>query len=352
MKRIIAAIIILLAFLNIHGQEQCAFILEEAQDMFDAGQIETIPEKLAGCLESGFSRDEKLQAYKLIIFSYLYDDNIVEADAMMLKFLKDYPSYEVVATDPMNFVALKETYDTRPILMLGGGMGANMTLPLSLVNLGPSNYEKFPGNYVPGSASFNASVIARKRINDHFLISGEVSYFTVKFDYYLDTRENTDPFSAEITDFSLIEYYETQNKLMLPIGAVYQFSNSDFSPYITAGICPGVLLKSVGEGFRDYVDLGITRVEVAPTTVTDARRIFSMYGFLGGGIKYSLGPGEAFLDARFFANPLTQVKPGSDRFIPELTYELLYTDDELLLNSISISAGYMLPIYNPKKKVD
>jgi hypothetical protein len=334
------------------AQEGCAFILEEAQDMFDAGLIETIPSKLAGCMDDGFTSDERLQAHKLIILSYLFDDNMEEAESAMLSFLTEFPAYEAVATDPREFIVMKETFDTRPVLMIGGNIGANFTFPLATDRVGLYKYSEYRGSWVPGGAGVNASFRIERRIVPKLDFFSEIMFANNRFDFYLDNDTEPQPFTGEITDFAKIEYYETQNRLSLPLGIMYDFSDGDFQPTLALGIQPGVNLTVRADGFRDYEDTGDTNfdpVSVTNIDVSSTRRTFNISAFVGLGFKYKLGPGVMNVNARLYSNLLNQVKAGGDRYIQELAFETFFVTDNLLLNNLAVSAGYMFPIYNPKK---
>lgn len=349
-------IISLLAILPIFasGQNECAFILQEAQEMFDAGLIEAIPAKLSSCLaEEGFTKDEELQAYKLIILSYLFDDNMEEAESSMLEFLQSFPAYIPVATDPQEFITLMKTYDTRPVLMLGGSLGLNFSFPVATGRVGVFNYSEYPGNYAPGGAGFHGSFRVSRRVNSNLDLTAEALYAYNRFDFYLDTDVEDQSFTGEITDFSIIDYYETQNRIYLPLGATYKLFEGKFNPFVSAGIVPSLLFDATGEGLRQYKNTGDTRydpVPVAGVKILEMRRVFNAWAYIGAGAKYKIGPGEFFMDARFYVNLLNQVRPGADRFNQKLAFESFYVSDDLLLNNLTISAGYMFPIYNPKKK--
>ncbi len=74
---IILSLLILIFSIGIKAQEEdCSFTLTKAQKLFDAGTIEQIPQILQPCIDNGFTEEDKLQAYKLIILSYLFDNNI------------------------------------------------------------------------------------------------------------------------------------------------------------------------------------------------------------------------------------------------------------------------------------
>lgn len=354
MRRYVLFLTIILFTVRLFAQQECAFILEEAQEMFDAGLIETVPDNLSGCLETGFTNEEKLQAYKLIILSYLFDDNIEKADEFMLKFLTDYPAYEPVATDPREFVLLMETYDTDPVLMLGGGIGANFSFPILTEPFGVHNVIAHEANLVPGRTGIHGGFRIERDIKPQLKFLGELTGANIVFDSYTDDEREPIVPSAEVTDYSIIEYYESQIQLRLPLSISYEFSSTDFTPYVRLGIEPGVLFSARAEGQRLYLsDLGTGKspIDVANVVVMDVRRIFNVWAFAGAGFNYRIGPGNAFLDLRYHMNLLNQLKPGSDPYqFQELTMSLFYVPEKFLLNNLTVSVGYMFPLYRPKKK--
>ena len=89
-------ILIALPAFNAFGQEEdCAIKLREAQQLYDAGKIETVPDMLQSCIDKGFTQEERLTAFKLIILCQIYNDDPDEAHKEMLSFLKRYPEYEL-----------------------------------------------------------------------------------------------------------------------------------------------------------------------------------------------------------------------------------------------------------------
>lgn len=354
MRKTILLLILAVFSLQLLAQEECAFVLQEAQELFDAGLIETIPDDLSACIETGFTNEEQLQAFKLIILSYLFDDDIEKADEFMLKFLTEYPAYESVATDPREFVVLMESYNTDPVLMLGGGIGGNLTHAIPTLLAGINDFVDHDGDFVPGGLGFNASFTVERRLIPQLVLSAELSFFNNRYDYYLDNDDEIIIPSAEITDFSIVEYYETQNLLKLPISIYYEFTSTSFKPYVRLGVSPGILLTASGESIRKYAHTGDIRfddIEVANVSLMEGRRFFNMWAFMGIGFNYKVGPGNFFLDARYYANLFNQVKPGTNSFLfPKLSWSQYYVGDHFLLNNYGITAGYMFPIYSPKKK--
>lgn len=351
MRRFILFLTIAFFSINLFSQQECAYILEGAQEMFDAGLIETVPDTLSGCLETGFTNEEKLQAYKLIILSYLFDDNIEKADEFMLKFLTDYPAYEPVATDPREFVLLMETYDTDPVLMLGGGVGANFSFPMLTEPFGVQNVLSDVTSLVPGRTGFHGSFMLEREIQPRLNFLGEVTGAYVVFDSYLGDETAATTSTAEVTDYSRIKYYESQTQLRIPVSISYDLTSGNFRPYVRIGIEPGMLFTARAEGIREYTNLARSPIEIANVDIINIRRMFNVWGFAGTGFNYNLGPGDVFLDLRFHMNLLSQVRPGSDLYqYPELTMSMYYVPEKILLNNFSVTAGYMFPLYRPKKK--
>jgi hypothetical protein len=105
---------------------RCALNLIEAQKQFDAGQIEQVPDLLVDCIESGFSTEDRIAAFKLLINSYIFDDYPDLAEQYMLQFRHDYPEYEVRDDDPFEFVNLFEQFDNEPKYSAGFNLGTNL----------------------------------------------------------------------------------------------------------------------------------------------------------------------------------------------------------------------------------
>ncbi len=353
MKRFLPLLLLIALSGNVSSQDGCSFILEEAQEMFNAGLIESVPEKLAGCIESGLRAEEKIQAYKLVILSYLFDDNYEEADATMLRFLNEFPSYEPVATDPLEFLKLMETYDTRPVLLIGGSFGINFSFPVvhNTGRMGTHDFVNHPGSYVPGGVGINVSFRLDKRIGPGLYLSGEFLSMSSRYEYTLENESDPGAFTGDITDFSIIGYNETQNRMALPVGLSYAFAEGDFKPFISIGVSPCILIAATADGTRDYSTTGTFRynpVSVVNEDILPARKTFSLLTYAGVGLKYKLGPGEFFLDARYCLNLQNQVKT-SGRFEGKLPWDILYVSDNFTMNSLGFSVGFMLPVYNPKK---
>ena len=92
-KYIILLILSIALSNSIWAQKSCLNTLREAKELYEEGLIDEIPELLSGCMESGFTRAQRIEAYKLIILAYLFDDDQFAAEKTMDEFLKKFPEY-------------------------------------------------------------------------------------------------------------------------------------------------------------------------------------------------------------------------------------------------------------------
>ncbi|MCK5170420.1 MAG: hypothetical protein KAQ75_11125, partial [Bacteroidales bacterium] len=111
------SVIFLLLFSSIALAQQtdCAFKLEEAENLYETGILDSIPAMLRSCVIEGFDDDELIRAYKLLILTYLFEDYQEMAEFTMLKFLKKFPEYELKAIDQVEFKYLYNSYQTVPV---------------------------------------------------------------------------------------------------------------------------------------------------------------------------------------------------------------------------------------------
>lgn len=332
------------------AQQPCAFTLAEAQDMYDAGLIEQIPEKLTSCLKSGFSRDEKLQAYKLIILAYLFDDNIEQADSYMSRFLQEFPSYQPVATDPNEFIQLKETYDTDPIFTLGPVIGVNFANNFVTEPYSSDGYISESASYTTGNPGFQAGAQGNLKITPRLNFCTELYFYHSSVDFYTEQYG----FTAADRGFDKMEFYEQQNRLDIPLSLSYDLYTGNLQPYIRVGAKPGLLLGANAD-VVNYSDINGEQVgknqEVNYLKITQQRNFLNIWVFAGGGIKYRLGPGYVFADLRLNFNILNQVNDRQRHSNDDTEWNYSYTSDDFLMHDLAFSAGYLISFYNPKKKI-
>jgi hypothetical protein len=316
--------------------QDCELTLERAQKLYDNGIIEDIPKMLIPCIEQGFTPEDRLRAYKLLILSYLFDQNIGEADKSMLNFLKDYPEYELQKTDPAEFSQLFNTYRVSRIFSIGFSLGGNLTFPL-LIKSYATNNQNLTGTYQNSGMGYEGGFKLNFYLASHLGLNFEGYYFVNSYAYSLSQPGEQQIHSKEI-----------QTKLEFPLTISYHFGKNKLLPYISIGGSVDYLISA-----RQNQDLFIisqnTHVSGNNINITSRRQQYNYNGIIGCGVKYKITRGFIFFDARWKQNILNQVV-SSKRFNTTESFIYQNPDDNFYLNNLVFSAGYMHSFFKAKKK--
>ena len=316
-------------------QEDCAFKLREAQQLYDAGRIENVPGMLQSCIERGFNQEERLGAFKLIILCQIYADDRAKAQEGMLSFLKRYPEYELSTTDPDEFRFIFEQYRTRPVLDLGAFAGVNRHHGMISQPYSPFNLNQVKPRYTSDGFAFQAGVLLNFYANARIQISLEPMYAQANFQLEYE--------DLSIDGFGELDHFERQSYLYIPLSGTYEFVVNKFRPYLRLGGQLGVLFDnttSTAKGIFTGPD----------EDNLDNRNQLNYWVFAGGGLKYKLNRGYFFLDLRYHVGLNKYLVDPGKRFAQENhNWVYMYQDSDFRLNSFMISIGYARSFYNPKR---
>lgn len=119
-------IVIAIAFFSTEAVAQCTEKLNQAQDAFDNGHLYGIPALLTECIDKG-SKQDKIEAYRLLTLTYLYIDDPIAAQNSFISLLKLDPEYRVDSTNHIELLHLSKEYITSPIVSWSVGGGVNMS---------------------------------------------------------------------------------------------------------------------------------------------------------------------------------------------------------------------------------
>jgi hypothetical protein len=321
---------------NASAQEDCKSTLDKAQKQYENGIIEDIPQMLAPCIENGFSDEERLQAYKLIILSCLFDQNTEDADKGMLSFLKKYPEYQLTSDDPAEFAQEFQAFQSLPFISVGGSAGTNFTYPYvikSYVTNGLGNR----GEYGNSGVGFQVGGILNFYLAQHWELNVEPSYLRSKYKY-----------SLTLSNLETISSTESQSKVELPVCVTYIFGNGVLRPYLKAGCSLDYLFNATSKKKLVYTSVS-SEISSSDMNVLSDRRQFNFSGMFGGGIRYKIPKGFVFFDVRWTDEILNQVAAGN-RYNNEATFKYQNPDDDLLINNLFLSVGYVHSFFKPVKK--
>jgi hypothetical protein len=335
-KLILLAAIALLSLSALQAQNTCGDQLKVAQRRFDDGLLDDIPQLLANCMRSGFTNEEKKNAYKLLIQTYLFSDNQKKADEVMLKFLNEFPSYSIAVNDPKEFINLYGTYRTKPIFRIEGKIGANFCMPGLVEPYGTGNIAKIKPTYKT-KLGYYGELNFINTLYKNFDYSLGVSYSVSNYNY--TNKPNI---------YSTITAVFNNSYIGIPIAVRYNYNLKGINLFARVGIEPVYLLASNVTLTRTDNNVGrqdpITGSEnlLSSHKRLDIRPLFAFgvsIKFLGGwlnpsvGFKFSM---LAQLNSKFYSNSL-------------LSSKYFFAEDKLLLNQAHVSISYIRPIYKPKK---
>lgn len=354
-KYIASAFILLLSYSVVgqNNESNCLLKFKEAEKLYEQGKLETIPSILQECLKSGFNNEEKVQAYRLLVLTYLFDDKKELAEQHMELMLSLDPEHQINETiDPIEYIYLHEQFNTNPIATYGlsGGINACFAKPYETFSLGNSTDTSIYSTRTGFNVGIDASISLVKNLYADFGLRYKNTQLLHTNSYTLNNFDN----SVDTLDqFGKVINQETHNWLRLPVGLTYKIPLSDkLSAHIKGGASLGYLLSSSSTFNRSYVsEANLASVSGPQENMNNQRNTFNYWAYGGLGISYQIPLGNIFLDVRYNYG-LRNITNENNRYSNStILYKYLYVDDNLKLDDLSFTIGYSKYIYNPKKMV-
>lgn len=324
----------------------CAEKLQTAQNLFDRGQVEQVAGLLQECLKSGFNREESLAAYKLIIQTYLFEDELEKADSAMLAFLRRNPEYVLSETDHSSFVHLFNTFQVKPLVQISLHFGTSLPFRTFTVS---RNVPGFTGMTKFKAQSFNlyGSLEAKFKLNEKIELNIEPGYSQLGF-----------TIDEDFLDIGSTYYSEKQSRIEIPVSATYNIKTfGKFTPYARLGAGPSILLSSVATAEYIPRDINSSGHKGSSIDRMDSRIRTDIFAQVGAGIKYKTRGGYIFAELRSgfgIINQTVRQDFSSDlNNLPsanELNTFYYYDDDDFNLNAVNFSIGYTQIFYKPSKR--
>ena len=321
-------------------QTDCAFRLQEAENYYEMGVLDSIPSKLRTCINNnGFDEEELSRAYKLLILTYLFEDYQEMADLTMLKFLKKYPEYETKPTDPVEFTYLLNSYKTISTFSVGIIGGVNYSFVRIIEPYSTTNTEDYSGEYSVSSLNFQAGLHFRRYLTDDIELNFDALLYLKKFEY-----------SSYQLDLYTINYEESQSLLSFPLTGTYDFKLGKINPFVRAGFSLNYLFSASSNITRVYDNyVGLPDITGPNIDRTEDREKINFSGIVGAGIKYNIKNGYLLFDARYNIGLTNIVNTDNRLQNDELVWKYHYEDDLFALNNVSISLGYVYSFYKTVK---
>jgi hypothetical protein len=325
----------------LNAQESCTQKLEKAEELYEVGQIDKVPSLLDECLVKGFSRSEKVRAYRLLTLCHLYYNENKKASEALGNLLKVKPEYKITEFDPSEFSALHETFRTRPLFIVGLKAGFGAMNIYENTNFNDLNSLKSEGVYTPGFA-ISAGLSGETPFLDELSFAYEIIYQRTGYKY-----------EDLILDYASIEFEEQLASIDIPLLLQWNILKKDLVPYVNAGVSLNFLLSAngtltrsdrVGELYRDPATIELDLLE--------SRNAFNYGLTAGAGFRWKnlLGKGYITFDLRYTRYFETIVKDDNRAYFPEMMYSYFTTDNPLKTENFQVMIGYKMPIYFARQK--
>jgi hypothetical protein len=335
---------------NQSKETDCEQILIQAADEFNAGRYYGLPSLLQNCLDKGnFSNEQKVRAYLLLAQAYLILDDPIAADDSYLKLLQADPEFEAsISQHPIDIYYLSKKFIATPVFTPHLRIGFNTSLPRTIYPINTSGTPldiKNPlkvGIQVGGGVDWN--------ITTHWSLCIEGNYAYKAFKQH----------SEIYFDLDQLTIVEKQNWLDIPMYIKYADDSGKIRPFGYAGFAVNLLWSARGPDWllknNNSDGKGSAQEANGPTEVlTPKRNLFNTSLVFGGGVKYKIGKDFVYADLRYMAGLTNLTNLENNYYDKDGNFDLANTkyaevSDLFRLDNLSISFGYIHPIYNPRKK--
>jgi len=329
-------------YLNAQNSE-CEQTLSLAAAEFEAGRFVGLPNILKSCLDKGFSTEQKVRAYLLLTQTYLILDDAASAENSYLQLLKADPEFIANPTrDPIDVYYLSKKFTSKAIFTPHFRLGVNTSLPRTIYSLGTSSTIDSVSKNRTYKVGFQIGGGVDWNIDDRWSLCLGINYSKKSFkSSFFDDYEG---YRGTFT--------EKQDWFDIPLYLKYSFSDSGkIRPFAYAGISANLLVeaKLSPEGSDlDAPTFGATQSSQSPDiSIKNMRNSFNSSLIIGGGTKYKVGKNFFYVDLRYMAGLTNIAKNGE--FNP-LLVKFHYQSDFFRLDNLSISVGFVKPLYDPRKK--
>jgi hypothetical protein len=345
-RRFLALIIFLSFSHSVLAQNDCGETLNRAQDIFEAGHIEQIPNMLHECLDK-FTTEQEIEAYRMLTIAYLYLNDPIGAETSFLALLKADPEYRVSANDPVELEHLSKQYITNPIISFTGKAGVNFSTVTIL------NYNRLDNDFSPNpNYKTGAGVVLQGASEVHFN-----KVIGLNLELELSSRSYTresDLFYGNEEHQNLIQDRFAMHG-SLPIYLKFTYPGVIYFPFVYAGYSPSLTLLSNSKETREPDIRGGGKVEGATLDNSNSTANFSQALVFGIGLKRRIKYKYVLVDLRYRLG-MTNMNNQQNQYdinnsdTKEKIFKYSTLDDDLKWNGIELTVGYVWPQYKPRKK--
>ncbi len=326
---------------NLSDSVTCTQRLNQAKKVYDAGKITEVESYLKDCIKDGFTKEERMQALRLLILSSLFQDEHSVAEGNLLLLLKEDPEYVLnPAIDPAEFYELYNSYRTLPVINIGitGGINTTSISEKQAYSVGSETDDK---SSYKSRFGFQGGLVADILLYKNFQINTGALLSLKNFTY-----KNSFLYKNGTT----LTSNENQMWMDVPLALKYNIGKGKLKLYGLAGGTFGLLLNDNSKLSRQNSDNSNAAKEEL-VKFKKIRNAYTMSALLGLGVRYKVGYGYMFFEARYNLG-LKNIANVKNRFYTSNGDNLFYygyVSSDFTVNNLAFSLGYMKSIYKPKK---
>ncbi|MCU0428342.1 MAG: PorT family protein [Cytophagaceae bacterium] len=319
----------------------CTQKLNRAQKVYDAGKISEVEPLLKECIKEGFTKEEKMQALRLLILSFLFQDEHQKAEKQLLELLHEDPEYTLnPAIDPAEFYQLFRQYRTLPVISIGILGGVNRTGVTERKSYTVNSLDNGKADYT-SRLGFQLGVLADILLYKNWQLNTGFIWNLKQFTY-----------SKELlySNYTTLTSRENQMWLDMPLALKYVLGNKKIKPYALAGVSNNWLISATSRLSRVNTDES-SAANQESLNFGKQRRKLGTNALLGAGFRYKVGFGYICLEARYQFG-LNNLANADNRFLSEDGRSLFYhgyISSDFSVNNLAFSVGYFKSFYKPKK---
>jgi outer membrane protein with beta-barrel domain len=332
---------------NAQSQADCSESLNRARDEFNAGHLEAVPNILHDCIKNGFSKAQKVDAYRILTITYLYLDDPIGAENSFLALLAVEPQFQVAESDPVELEYLSKQFITNPITSYFIKAGANFSTATVLFS-NPIGRDTDPVNYRIG-AGFN-------------FMGGMDLHFNEIVSLTMELELSSRALVKEFVPFAQVEPQKGREVLTavhgsIPVSVKFTYPGIKFLPYVYGGYSPSFTILTRSNNTRDPVNSEeLVNNGLKLNSQTPA---FSHSLIFGAGLKARVGKRfgykYAILDFRYRSGMTNMNNEASqyDFSNPDNKWRILRqlnNPDDFRWNGFEVAIGFVWPIYKPRAK--
>ncbi len=313
--------------------QSCEQKLEDAKRAWFNGQLREVETLLSGCLNGELAKEDRFDAYKLMVDAKLLLNEEVEADIYMEKLLSLDPKYQPKEVDLAEFKQLYASYDIRTKFTYGISIGVLFPDYVILYQhsasgqaVQPTDYEEIPGYSIGLTGGME---IFKSMYGDASLLFSKRSFKT----------------EEEILGYRRVSSFEKEYYLDIPLQLKYVFNLKPIKPYIGGGYALHYMVHAEAEIDHWPLDTGLEAFFGFPYSteynLTPQRTTFTHNWIVSAGLQYGFSDFLVELNVSY-ERGLSNHTNGENRYSDkELFSRYAYVPDDYKVNTWIVSINFL-----------